>query len=87
MAARTRRDSDRRAVALHGGTVLWPPLLLGYAALILWGYCLFDFTRANDREIRTFTKPTWLVLLVFGNVLGGLMWIFLGRPQRRFGPR
>lgn len=69
------------------GPVPWPPLLFGYAALLFWGYCLFDFTRTNEHEMRTFTKPMWLLLLVFGNVLGGLMWLFLGRPQRRSGLR
>lgn len=72
--------------AVHG-TVPWPPLVLGYAGLVFWGYCLFDFNRARDQEIRTFTKPVWVVLLVLGNVLGGLLWLFLGRPQRRLGPR
>lgn len=69
------------------GAVPWPPLFFGYAALLLWGYCLFDFVRTDDREIRTFTKPVWVVLLVIGNVVGGLMWLFLGRPQRRSGFR
>ncbi len=69
------------------GTVFWLPLLLGYAALIFWGYCLFDFTRTDGREIRTFSKPIWVAILVFGSVLGGLMWLYLGRPQRRLGRR
>jgi hypothetical protein len=64
------------------GTVPWLPLLLGYAALVFWGYCLFDFARTDERDIRAFTKPAWVALLVLGSVLGGLLWLVLGRPQR-----
>jgi hypothetical protein len=62
-------------------SVPWLPLLLGYAALVFWGYCLFDFSRTDEAEIRTFPKPVWVVLLVLGSVFGGLVWLFLGRPQ------
>lgn len=65
------------------GTLPWPPLVLGYAGLAFWRFCLFDFSRTPDREIRTFTKPVWVVLLILGNVAGGVCWIVLGRPHRR----
>lgn len=64
-----------------GGSVTWLPLLVGYAALVFWGYCLFDFSRTGEAGIRTFTKPVWVVVLVLGSVVGGLLWLFLGRPQ------
>ena len=47
-----------------------------------WGYCLFDLGRTGQREVRTFSKPVWVVLRVFTNVLGALMWFTVGRPQR-----
>lgn len=53
------------------------------AALSLWGYCLVDFTRTDEYEMRTFSKPVWMMLLVFTNIFGGLMWLFYGRPLRR----
>jgi hypothetical protein len=46
-----------------------------------WAYCLRDFARTDEREMRTFSRPVWLVLLVFGSVLGGMMWLRVGRPQ------
>ena len=52
------------------------------AALGFWGYCLVDFTRTDEYEMRTFSKPVWLVLLVFMNIFGGLMWLYYGRPLR-----
>ncbi|WP_158274556.1 PLD nuclease N-terminal domain-containing protein [Cellulomonas sp. WB94] len=48
----------------------------------LWAYCLVDFTRTDEQRMRTFTKPMWMVVLVFFNVVGGVMWLQLGRPQR-----
>jgi hypothetical protein len=52
------------------------------AAIGFWGYCLFDFTRTDELEMGLFSKPVWLVLLVFTSLLGSLLWIFAGRPQR-----
>ena len=34
------------------------------AALAFWGYCLFDFTRTDESEMRTFVRPVWIMLLV-----------------------
>jgi hypothetical protein len=62
-------------------TTNWP-LLVGVGAVAFWAYCLFDFTQADERETRTFTRPIWLVLLVLGSVVGGLLWVSVGRPQR-----
>ena len=52
------------------------------AAVGFWAYCLFDFTRADESRMRLFSKPVWVLLLVFTNLLGALMWFFAGRPQR-----
>jgi len=56
--------------------------LVVLAAVGFWAYCLFDFTKTDEWEMRTFSKPVWLVLLVFTSLLGSLLWFFAGRPQR-----
>ncbi|MGZ4522017.1 MAG: PLDc N-terminal domain-containing protein [Mycobacteriaceae bacterium] len=66
-------------------TATWLPLLVGYSGLMFWAACLYDFSRTDPRDFRAFNKPTWVVPLVLGNVFGGLLWLYLGRPQRR-GP-
>jgi hypothetical protein len=66
---------------MEGTATVWLPILVLVAALIFWGYCLFDFTQTDEREIRTFSKPVWLVILIFGSVVGGLLWFSLGRPR------
>ncbi|HVN11305.1 MAG TPA: PLDc N-terminal domain-containing protein [Kineosporiaceae bacterium] len=54
-----------------------PPLAL----LAFYAYCLADFSRTPESEMRTFDRRTWILLLVFGNVFGGAMWLRLGRPN------
>lgn len=66
---------------MEGPSGVWEPLLVGVAASGFWVYCLVDFSRTDERDMRTFSRPVWLVLLVFGSVVGGLMWLFAGRPE------
>jgi len=56
--------------------------LMALTAAGFWGYCLFDLARTDEREVRSFSKPVWVTLLVFTNILGALMWFVAGRPQR-----
>jgi len=56
--------------------VLVPPALL-----TLYAYCLADFTRTPESELLTFDRRTWILLLAFTNVLGGLIWLRFGRPN------
>ena len=56
-------------------------LVVGVVAVAFWGYCLWDFTRTDERDMRTFTRPVWVVVLVLGGTLGALLWFFAGRPQ------
>ena len=67
--------------------------LVVLAAIGFWGYCLFDLTMTDELEMRLFSKPVWVVLLVFTSLvvpqlaidvltLGSLLWFFAGRPQR-----
>lgn len=55
--------------------------VVALAAIAFWAYCLYDFARTPEREVRTYPRQVWLVLLAFLNVFGGLMWLYLGRPQ------
>jgi|BarGraIncu01122A_1022018.scaffolds.fasta_scaffold538461_1 hypothetical protein len=57
-------------------------VLIAMAAVGFWGYCLFDLAKSDEWEVRTFSKPVWVALLVFTNILGALMWFAVGRPRR-----
>lgn len=68
---------------MNATATVWLPFLVLVPVLVFWGYCLLDFTQTDEREIRTFTKPVWLVILIFGSVVGGVLWLSTGRPQHR----
>lgn len=43
--------------------------------------CLIDVAVAPDLEVRGLTKPWWVLLIVFGSVLGAAAWLVIGRPR------
>jgi hypothetical protein len=57
------------------------PLVVIGVALAFWAWCLWDFGRTSPSRMRTYTQSQWWVILVLGSVLGGLMWVRLGRPR------
>jgi len=52
------------------------------AAIGFWAYALVDLTMTDELEMRLFSKPVWVVLLVFTSLAGSLLWLFAGRRQR-----
>jgi Phospholipase_D-nuclease N-terminal len=59
------------------------PYAVLLAALAFWGVCLLDFARADEQSVRTFPKQVWLLLLIVGTVIGGVLWLVAGRPRSR----
>jgi len=57
------------------------PWLVLIPCLAVWAYSLVDFSNTDERDIRTFSREVWLVLLVLGSVVGGLAWLVAGRPR------
>jgi hypothetical protein len=64
----------------------WVPLVVLAVGLLFWGYCIVDFTRTPASEVRNLPQVAWLVILVFGSVVGALAWWFLGRPRQPTRP-
>jgi hypothetical protein len=60
----------------------WLPILMFIAVLGFWAYSLVDFSRTPEREIRMFTRDTWLLVITFGSVIGCIAWWTTGRPQQ-----
>lgn len=58
-------------------------ILLGLAALVVWCYAVYDFSRTDEADIAAFDRTVWLVLLTFGTLLGALLWLGKGRPRAR----
>jgi hypothetical protein len=58
-------------------------LVVSGCALLFWVWCLVDFSRTDPEEVRLFTRPVWIAVLVLGSAAGGLLWLGWGRPPRR----
>jgi len=48
--------------------------------------CLVDVAVTPASELRSLTKPAWVVAIVFGSVFGAAAWLAAGRPDRRRTP-
>ena len=45
--------------------------------------CLVDVAVTPAAELRTLTKPAWVLAIVFLSVFGAVAWLAAGRPARR----
>ncbi len=46
--------------------------------------CLVDVAITPAAEVRSLTKPAWVLAIVFGSVFGAVAWLTAGRPGRRW---
>lgn len=60
------------------------PTVIALALLGFYGYCLYDFSRTPERDVRLYDRTTWVFLLLLTNVFGGALWLMRGSPR---GPR
>lgn len=61
----------------------WVPTIVVLAALAFWVYALVDFSHTPERDVATFSRSVWLVLLVLGSVVAAVAWFAVGRPATR----
>jgi hypothetical protein len=45
--------------------------------------CLIDVAVTPRYDIRSLTKPAWVLMIVFLSVFGATAWLVAGRPDRR----
>ncbi|MFP5310710.1 MAG: PLD nuclease N-terminal domain-containing protein [Actinomycetes bacterium] len=51
------------------------------ATFAFWLYCLLDVVTSDPDDVRLLPKRIWLVVVALLVPIGGLLWLFLGRPQ------
>lgn len=49
--------------------------------VVLFVYGLIDCIRSEQRDVRTFPKAAWVLIIVLLNVVGVILWFLFGRPQ------
>jgi Phospholipase_D-nuclease N-terminal len=57
--------------------------LFGLVTVGLVVPCLIDVAVAPDHEVRGLAKQWWVLLIVFGSLLGSAAWLVFGRPRAR----
>jgi hypothetical protein len=56
-------------------------------AVAFYIYCIIDVGRTRNEEARTLPKFVWLLIVILIPILGGLLWLALGRVWRMPGSR
>jgi hypothetical protein len=59
------------------------PLVIGLAVLAFWLYCLFDVITTPEEDVRNLPKALWMLIALLLLIVGGGLWLVLGRPRQR----
>lgn len=57
----------------------------GLLSLLSFGfflYCLLDVALSESTLVRNLPKLTWVFIVVFVPLIGGIVWLVAGRPER-----
>lgn len=57
-------------------------LILGLVAIAIWVYTIVDCAVQPPDRHRGVSKPIWLLIVVLIPVLGGLLWLVVGRTRK-----
>jgi hypothetical protein len=56
--------------------------IIGLALFALWIYALIDAIRTPESSFQTGTQLIWVIVILLGNVIGAIIYLIMGRPQR-----
>jgi hypothetical protein len=56
-------------------------LLLGFATLCLFVFCLVNVIQTPESAVRNLPKTVWLLLVLFFPFVGSVAWLVAGRPD------
>jgi hypothetical protein len=56
-------------------------LLFGLAAFGVWVWALIDAIKTPDGTFRAGTQLIWVLVILFGNLLGAIIYLLVGRPS------
>ncbi len=59
--------------------VLLFAVILGIAVIV---YALFDCVMSRSDEVRSISKPAWILTILLVPLLGAALWFMFGRPRR-----
>lgn len=56
--------------------------VLGAISVAFWVYTIVDALLTDRSRIRAFSKPVWAAVVTLLPVVGGLIWLFVGKARR-----
>ncbi|MGM0928487.1 MAG: PLD nuclease N-terminal domain-containing protein [Actinomycetota bacterium] len=56
-------------------------ILLAVLALAVVIYALIECVRSSSHEVRSISKPGWILTIILVPLIGALMWFMWGRPR------
>jgi Phospholipase_D-nuclease N-terminal len=57
-------------------------ILPGFIEIVILIFCLIDCIQTDSTLVRNLPKIAWIVLIVVLPLVGGIAWLFAGRPLR-----
>lgn len=58
---------------------------LGAVSVAFWVYSIVDALLTDRARIRAFSKPVWVAVVSLLPVVGGLIWLVVGKARRSSG--
>lgn len=49
----------------------------------VWLYALIDVIRTPDHQYQAGTQLVWVLVVLFANIIGALIYLAIGRPRQR----
>jgi hypothetical protein len=56
--------------------------IIGVVGLAVWLYALVDVIRTPDGQYRAGNQLIWILVILFANVIGAIIYLAVGRPSR-----
>lgn len=60
-------------------------VVLAVVAVAFWVFSIVDALMADRARVRAFPKQVWVAGVVLLPVIGGLLWLFVGKARRSAG--
>lgn len=57
-------------------------IALGAVAIAFWIYTIVDVLLTDRSRMRAFPKQVWAIVVALLPVVGGLLWLFVGKARR-----
>ncbi|MFC9768215.1 PLDc N-terminal domain-containing protein [Rhodococcus jostii] len=57
-------------------------LYVALFAFVLWVLCFADAITTDDDQFRNLSKEGWLVIVLLLPLVGSVLWLVVGRPQK-----